>query len=363
MLLEQGKGVDIHQSLIQQDMPTNPAMLDTMLDVFSKHGMHPQAVDILNSMLASNSTPSPERCSKFLQELCKTSDVQQVTRVLEAMENKNVALSNDTYLRIFKRCLADPTSLERNSEIYQKMARQGIKVEAQDVERMISQCSRLPTTGQTIELYGAIAAQKIPLSPEAQQTIAAVLSSSGRSTAEYRTLIINSSKKREFKQAIELFEEMVSKNVQPDQYIYTMAMNCYSHCGNGEKVLELWKIVRGLALPQKAKNISVSILLDSCGLNSSFDTLQRTWEALRASKFPLDENNFTSYIEALCKHGKYAEARRVFQEEIEEAGLQLSYKTCETVITQFKMSKHRHEFHKLFNYIQAKHPEYFALKL
>ncbi|KAK9729398.1 hypothetical protein K7432_000279 [Basidiobolus ranarum] len=369
MLLKQGeaeKSVDVYENMIQHKMPVNSQMMNTMLSVFSENKLHSKAIDVFSTMIVQKLTPSQEKCDHFLQEVCKSGNIQQAVNVYGMMHSVNIIPSENTCQLLLSKYLADSSEAQWNLRICQQMVEQGIRLNEQDVETMIERYLKTSRPSYAIDLYDSIAAQGIQLSRETQQAVSDArkvheIEKNRRTTEHYRFLIINSSKKRDFKQGVRLFEEMLSTNIKPDQFVYTMAMNCYSHCGNGEKVIELWNIVKDLPLPQKARNISASILLDSCGLNSTFDTLRATWEGLKTSKFPLDENNFTSYIEALCKHGKYPEARRVFQIEMEESGLQQSFKTCETIITQFKMSKHRHEFHKLFSYIQAKHPKYFSV--
>ncbi|RKO98041.1 hypothetical protein CAUPRSCDRAFT_10325 [Caulochytrium protostelioides] len=53
----------------------------------------------------------------------------------------------------------------------------------------------------------------------------------------------------------------------------------------------------------------VSVLIDAFGRSQDAVGLSRVWARLRKDKFPLDENNWTSYIESLVLTGQYSRAR------------------------------------------------------
>ncbi|RIA82531.1 hypothetical protein C1645_788187 [Glomus cerebriforme] len=112
-------------------------------------------------------------------------------------------------------------------------------------------------------------------------------------------------------QGVKTIHQLIRMDLNLDQFdivIYNSLMNAYNRCGYGYDVLQLWD---SLVTPSKdndllllINNTTVSIVLDSCGFNRQLFRLNQIWYDLKKKNFNLNQNNYTSYIEALDDHSK-----------------------------------------------------------
>ncbi|CAE6431098.1 unnamed protein product [Rhizoctonia solani] len=99
-------------------------------------------------------------------------------------------------------------------------------------------------------------------------------------------------------------------NLTPDTALLNSLMLAYGHAGAIENVLAIWDQIRDRGWD----NASVSIVIDSLGRSGRANLVRarNLWDLLRrrhGSK--LKVNNYTSWVEALCRLGEFAEAERV----------------------------------------------------
>ncbi|KAI8391253.1 uncharacterized protein BYT42DRAFT_490600 [Radiomyces spectabilis] len=106
----------------------------------------------------------------------------------------------------------------------------------------------------------------------------------------------------------------------PDTAVYNALMDAYNRTGDGDTVLQIWETLALSSAPEAMiDQVSVSIVLDSCGHNGYHFKAQSIWKMLKDEFFPLNSNNYNSYIECLCrKSGRdgWDEARRLANEEM-----------------------------------------------
>ncbi|KAJ1301448.1 hypothetical protein OPQ81_008706 [Rhizoctonia solani] len=99
-------------------------------------------------------------------------------------------------------------------------------------------------------------------------------------------------------------------NLTPDTGLLNSLMLAYGRAGAIENVLAIWDQIRDRGWD----NASASIVIDALGRSgrANLDRARQLWDFLRrrhASK--LSVNNYTSWVEALCRLGEFAEAERV----------------------------------------------------
>lgn len=88
--------------------------------------------------------------------------------------------------------------------------------------------------------------------------------------------------------------------LDPDIGIYNALMDAYNRTGDGETVLEIWQQLT-TSSEVVIDPTTVSIVFDSCGHNGHFDRAISIWRWLQLAGFKLNTNNYTSYIECLCR--------------------------------------------------------------
>ncbi|KAH7334533.1 hypothetical protein B0J17DRAFT_111143 [Rhizoctonia solani] len=99
-------------------------------------------------------------------------------------------------------------------------------------------------------------------------------------------------------------------NLTPDTALLNSLMLAYGYAGAIENMLAIWDQMRDRGWD----NASVSIVIDALGRSgrANLGRARKLWESLRrrhGSKLVV--NNYTSWVEALCRLGEFAEAERV----------------------------------------------------
>ncbi|ORX87358.1 TPR-like protein [Basidiobolus meristosporus CBS 931.73] len=171
----------------------------------------------------------------------------------------------------------------------------------------------------------------------------------------YNGLIDGYCKSGNFTQALAMYREMKAKRIPENSHTFSIIMNCFSRLGENEEVLRIWEVTKRQGFANHELNPAITVLLDSCGFNSDLRTLQSVWSAAK-QEVPLDENNFNSYIEALCRLGAYEHAKKVFIEEMPGAGIRPSLKTCQTLLTQLRSKRRVDDASVITRHIRARYP-------
>ncbi|KAJ1964715.1 hypothetical protein IWQ62_002857 [Dispira parvispora] len=101
----------------------------------------------------------------------------------------------------------------------------------------------------------------------------------------------------------------------PNIYTFTLLIDGYNRAGHIDKVIAVWRDFEksGLAINQ----VFISVLLDALGYHHQSQLLVQFWNTLQQGNVAkLTENNFNSYLEALCRMGNFEKACQVFTEEM-----------------------------------------------
>ncbi|CAE6433947.1 unnamed protein product [Rhizoctonia solani] len=150
----------------------------------------------------------------------------------------------------------------------------------------------------------------IALPDESEPATNEMFTSQARSTAASATLArTHNSHVLEHIQRIHTLLKL-DTNLTPDTALLNSLMLAYGHAGAIENMLAIWDQIRDRGWD----NASVSIVIDALGRSgrTNLGRARSLWESLRrrhGSK--LTVNNYTSWVEALCRLGEFAAAERV----------------------------------------------------
>ncbi|SCZ98955.1 BZ3500_MvSof-1268-A1-R1_Chr7-1g09329 [Microbotryum saponariae] len=112
----------------------------------------------------------------------------------------------------------------------------------------------------------------------------------------------------------------LDSSLDPDTPLFNSLMGAYARVGAYSTAYRIWDTLRinaGRGPGPKVDDRSVSIYLDTCGFDGSSEARKRgedVWASLEKSKFVgvmRNEKHWSSWVEALCRWGRYDEAEKV----------------------------------------------------
>nr|KAJ3418890.1 hypothetical protein HK105_007706 [Polyrhizophydium stewartii] len=113
---------------------------------------------------------------------------------------------------------------------------------------------------------------------------------------------------------------------------------------------------------------AVSVIFDVLGFMRRVDAIDELWSELRASRFPLSENNFTSLMEALFRSGEFERAIDVPLFLVQSQGnLAPSLKMLRNLIAMIKSEQslspgtRNRMLGQITKFVETRHPEYAKL--
>ncbi|KAG8703991.1 hypothetical protein FRC09_003834 [Ceratobasidium sp. 395] len=129
-------------------------------------------------------------------------------------------------------------------------------------------------------------------------------------------------------------------NLTPDTVLLNALMNAYGHAGSLDGALAIWdQMKRPSGSGGGWDNASVSIIVDALGWagRSALPRARQLWDGLRRRHGArLNTNNYTSWVEALCRMGEFEEAERVVYVDMREGGnprIRPDEKTLRTLVS------------------------------
>ncbi|CAG8492432.1 14787_t:CDS:1 [Cetraspora pellucida] len=145
-------------------------------------------------------------------------------------------------------------------------------------------------------------------------------------------------------------------NVELDIGIYNSLMDAYNRCGHIHQVLLIWDLLIIGELP--IDNSTVSIILDSCGYGRVVYRILNIWKYLQDKKFPLNLNNYHSYIEALARNQLFDEAKNVLMNELKNNGFKPETKTIRSLLNFLHdvPKKSRYEY-EIIEWVRNEYPD------
>ncbi|KAG9083132.1 hypothetical protein FS749_006271 [Ceratobasidium sp. UAMH 11750] len=103
-------------------------------------------------------------------------------------------------------------------------------------------------------------------------------------------------------------------NLTPDTTLLNALMKAYGHAGSLDGALAVWDQMKRPGSRGGWDNASVSIIVDALGRGgrNALPRARQLWDGLRwRHGAQLNTNNYTSWVEALCRMGEFEDAERV----------------------------------------------------
>ncbi|KAI0706112.1 hypothetical protein BC835DRAFT_1312375 [Cytidiella melzeri] len=103
----------------------------------------------------------------------------------------------------------------------------------------------------------------------------------------------------------------------PDIALWNQLMDTYQRARCFNEAFTIWET---MVATGRFDNITVSIVLDACSFSGYFDKGRNIMRRLHRSGFRLNEHNWSTWVECLCRHKKFEEAMRVLCVDLPEKG-------------------------------------------
>ncbi|ORX94081.1 hypothetical protein K493DRAFT_302265 [Basidiobolus meristosporus CBS 931.73] len=156
-----------------------------------------------------------------------------------------------------------------------------------------------------------------------------------------------------------LYQELLAKDIPPTTFTYAVLMNHYNFTGQIQKLMELWEEVKP-HYPKNELTALVSVLIDSHGFHQDLQSLETTWDSLNKEGILLNENNYNSYLEALCRHRAFSRAIEVFR-GMDGCGVLPTVKTCMILIHSLRANRRFSDLLEIYHYLETSQPPLFQL--
>ncbi|KAJ3172877.1 hypothetical protein HDU87_007713 [Geranomyces variabilis] len=124
-------------------------------------------------------------------------------------------------------------------------------------------------------------------------------------------------------------DAMAATGISPNDATTTILMKAHSYAGDYAAVRRLWKAA--LALDGPIEQVTLAIALDAAGHNGSPADLRIIAQECADRGVEMNENVCNSLVEALCRHGRFAEAVGVVYDMAAE-GVEPTRKTYVSVV-------------------------------
>ncbi|RUS17209.1 hypothetical protein BC937DRAFT_90267 [Endogone sp. FLAS-F59071] len=141
-----------------------------------------------------------------------------------------------------------------------------------------------------------------------------------------------------------------------------MLMNYHNRSGHHEDVVDVWEklIIRTKHQRTRQLQTGLSVLLDSAGRNTDFETVISTWsKAISIEDFQPNTNNYTSFVEALCHCDATDEAIKVLTDLMPVAKVRQDYKTITTLLAHLLRKEKFDDYKRACKALEPLHRDLF----
>ncbi|KAF8913115.1 hypothetical protein CPB84DRAFT_1760378 [Gymnopilus junonius] len=118
-------------------------------------------------------------------------------------------------------------------------------------------------------------------------------------------------------------------SISPDAILWNQLMNTYQRLGCFGDTCRLWEM---MYLTGRFDQISVNIMLDACGFAGHLDVAKSMLSKLARMRFALDLRNWNTWIECLCRNGKFDHAVEVVCKEMKQNGLKPTVESIRIIL-------------------------------
>jgi pentatricopeptide repeat protein len=141
----------------------------------------------------------------------------------------------------------------------------------------------------------------------------------------------------------------------PDIALWNQLMDTYQRAGCFNEAFTIWETMYASG---RFDNVTISVVLDACSFAGYCDKGRNIMRRVGRSGFPLNEHNWSTWIECLCRHKKFDEAMRTMCIEMPEtAGINPSQQMVRLVLRFAKGLQEERALHKR---MQRELPEVYA---
>ncbi|KAF9245788.1 hypothetical protein BU15DRAFT_58749 [Melanogaster broomeanus] len=94
-------------------------------------------------------------------------------------------------------------------------------------------------------------------------------------------------------------------SITPDTLLWNELMDAYQRAGLFVEAYRVWEM---LLITETYDHASVSIILDACGYGNAWHLAEQVIKKLSARSFSLNQGNWDSYVECMCRNGMLNDA-------------------------------------------------------
>nr|BAH22607.1 hypothetical protein PDUPA1 [Pholiota nameko] len=123
-------------------------------------------------------------------------------------------------------------------------------------------------------------------------------------------------------------------SISPDAILWNQLMNTYQRLGCFAEACRLWEV---MYLTGRFDQISINIMLDACGYVGNLRMARSILLKLEKARIKLDLRNWNTWVECLCRVGKYDEAIDVVLVKIRQSGQEPDMQSVR-VLAKFAMA-------------------------
>ncbi|KAG9290757.1 hypothetical protein G9A89_011720 [Geosiphon pyriformis] len=147
----------------------------------------------------------------------------------------------------------------------------------------------------------------------------------------------------------------VDYSLDLDMPLVNSIMSAYNIVGDGNEVLVIWDSL--WLTEQPINDITVSVVLDACGYYNFKDRLDEIWQDLKSRKFELSRSNYDSYIEALARHGRFDDAKKILMIEMPRDNIKPGTKSLRALLSFLHHENRKEDEYVVIEWVREKYPE------
>ncbi|GBG89618.1 hypothetical protein CBR_g49408 [Chara braunii] len=166
----------------------------------------------------------------------------------------------------------------------------------------------------------------------------------------YTTLIDACLRCKWIKRAFDIFSQMRTENIQPNQITFTLMLEACGFLGDLEQAMEMADMMRCSGI--EMDRISFQTLMSLCATHADVDAAQHVLDWMTESNLPPDEDIHTSMILTYCNADRVDEALQILRNAVVEKHFRLSTEAYAHLINRFGKLKQPGRAMEVFRMIQ-----------
>ncbi|CAG8438002.1 6823_t:CDS:2 [Ambispora gerdemannii] len=392
---------NIFQQMIEQGVKPNPVTYSTYIEALLNVNDFEEAIFLLSSMTNQGLKPTLQTFSSFITKDYDELNDDTKTNAINKLKNLHTSINLLNQMReyghkpdiyLYNTMLGTQFELSDYQgalETYRKMVRDNVKLNELSYVTLIKISNQLGNHTEALKFYSELVSyirrQQLEgeshLNTEQYNQILASFARSLRMTEAQRVfndLLRQHDRRTEDtaspdsltygilltgfgyvndRESIRRIHNILNMDwgLTPTIQLYNALMNAYNIVGDGSQVLKIWD---ALWLSNQIIDVaSVSIILDNCAYNNYMWRIRGIWRDLKAHKFPLNTNNYNSFIEALARHSFFDEAISVLTVEMVQDNVKPNAKSVRTILSMLHNRQRSTEEYYVISWVREQFPE------